>query len=198
MRSDQAAKSRVRDRIFASACELFYRHGIHGVGVDTIAAAAGSNKMSFYRSFASKDALVAEYLREQEREYWVWWDATVAHYPDNPRRQVEALFEAQLEIAMSNKCRGCALGNAAAEIADDEDELSQLVRAYKDKVRKRLHGMARSMGAYDAEFLGDALMLLLDGGYFTRLIFPLGSGPIAAALSAVRALIDAHVPKNPA
>jgi AcrR family transcriptional regulator len=192
------AKSRVRDRIFETACELFYRHGIHGVGVDAIAAEAGSNKMSFYRSFASKDALVAEYLREQEREYWAWWDAAVAHHPDDPRRQVEALFEAQLEIAKSNECRGCALGNAAAEITDDEDELSTLVRAYKDKVRKRLHALARAMGARDAEVLGDALMLLLDGGYFTRLIFPLGSGPISAALSAVRTLIDAHLPKSPA
>ncbi len=42
--------------------------------------------------------------------------------------------------------------------------------------------MARATGARDAENLGDALMLLLDGGYFTRLIFPLGSGPISAAL----------------
>jgi AcrR family transcriptional regulator len=194
----QPGKSRVRDRIFETACELFYRHGIHGVGVDAIAAEAGSNKMSFYRSFASKDALVAEYLREQEREYWAWWDAAIARYPDDPRRQVEALFEAQLQIAMSNECRGCALGNAAAEISDDEDELSTLVRAYKDKVRKRLHSMAREMGARDAEVLGDALMLLLDGGYFTRLIFPLGSGPISAALSAVRALINAHLPQSPA
>src|SRR5580658_9398889 len=125
-------KTRVRDRIFETACELFYRHGIHGVGVDAIAAEAGSNKMSFYRSFASKDALVTEYLRQQEREYWAWWDGVVCRYPDDPRRQIEALFEAQLEIAMSNDCRGCALGNAAAEISHDEDGLSTLVRAYKD------------------------------------------------------------------
>jgi AcrR family transcriptional regulator len=184
----------VRDRIFETACDLFYRHGIHGVGVDAIAAEAGSNKMSFYRSFASKDALVAEYLREQEREYWAWWDAAIAPYPGDPRRQIEALFEAQLEMAMTNTCRGCALGNAAAEISDDEDELSRLVRAYKEKVRKRLHAMADAMGARDADRLGDALMLLLDGGYFTRLIFPLGSGPISAALPAVRSLIEAHLP----
>src|SRR5450432_348736 len=186
-----AGKSRVRDRIFETACDLFYRHGIHSVGVDTIAAEAGSNKMSFYRSFASKDALVTEYLREQEREYWAWWDAAIARHPEDPRRQVEALFEAQLEIAMSEGCRGCALGNAAAEISGDEGVLSTLVRAYKEKVRTRLHAMAKAMGARDAENLGDALMLLLDGGYFTRLVFPLGSGPISAALSAVRALIDA-------
>jgi AcrR family transcriptional regulator len=195
--SSDKFKARVRDRIFATACELFYRHGIHGVGVDAIAAEAGSNKMSFYRSFASKEALVAEYLREQEREYWAWWDAAVAPYPDEPRRQVEALFEAQLAIAQSKGCRGCALGNAAAEISDDEDELSALVRAYKERVRKRLHDMAHAMGAREAESLGDALMLLFDGGYFTRLIFPLGSGPISAALPAVRALIDAHLPRQP-
>ena len=192
------AKGRVRDRIFETACDLFYRHGIHGVGVDAIAAEAGSNKMSFYRSFASKDALVTEYLREQEREYWAWWDATVAPYPGAPRRQIEALFEAQLKMAMTSECRGCALGNAAVEISDDEDELSTLVRAYKEKVRRRLHGMAHALGARDPESLGDALMLLLDGGYFTRLVFPLGSGPISAALSAVRTLVDAHLPKSPA
>jgi AcrR family transcriptional regulator len=194
--SAPGGKVRVRDRIFETACDLFYRHGIHGVGVDAIAAEAGSNKMSFYRSFASKDALVAEYLREQERDYWAWWDAAVARYPGDPRRQIEALFEAQLEVAMTNTCRGCALGNAAAEITDDEDELSRLVRAYKEKVRKRLQAMAEAVGARDAPSLGDALMLLLDGGHFTRLVFPLASGPISAALPAVRALIDAHLPRH--
>jgi AcrR family transcriptional regulator len=192
--TSSSTKSRVRDRIFETACNLFYRHGIHGVGVDAIAAEAGSNKMSFYRSFASKDALVTEYLREQEREYWAWWDAAVGRYPGDPRRQVEALFEAQLEIAMSKECRGCALGNAAAELSDDEDELSRLVRAHKERVRKRLRALAQAMETRDSETLGDALMLLLDGGYFTRLVFPLGSGPICAALPAVRALIDAHLP----
>src|SRR5271165_189 len=188
-----AGKSRVRDRIFETACDLFNRHGIRGVGVDAIAAEAGSNKMSFYRSFASKDALVAEYLQEQEREYWAWWDAAVARYPDDPRRQVEALFEAQLDHAKSSGCRGCALGNAAVEISDHEDELSTLVRAYKQQVRRRLRAIAHAMGARDADSLGDALMLLLDGGNFTRLTFALGSGPIAAALPAVRTLIDAHL-----
>jgi len=189
-----AGKSRVRDRIFETACDLFYRYGIHGVGVDAIAAEAGSNKMSFYRSFASKDALVPEYLREQEREYWAWWDGAVAPYPDDPRRQIEALFEAQLEFANTKTCRGCALGNAAVEISDDEDTLSTLVREYKQKVRRRLHAMAHAMRARDADTLGEALMLLMDGGYFTRLVFPSSSGPIAAALPAVRALINAHLP----
>src|SRR5580704_2897917 len=90
-----AAKPRVRDRIFKTACDLFYRHGIRAVGVDTVASAARTNKMSFYRSFASKDELVAQYLREEVREGWEWWDALVAPHAGNARAQVEALFDGE-------------------------------------------------------------------------------------------------------
>jgi hypothetical protein len=41
-----------RERILAAARELFYRRGIHAVGVDAIAAAAGTNKMTLYRHSA--------------------------------------------------------------------------------------------------------------------------------------------------
>src|SRR5271170_6957992 len=86
-------KSRVRDRIMRTASDLFYRRGIRAVGVDTIASEAGTNKMSFYRSFASKDELVAEYLRAEEREAWRWWDETVAQHAGDPRAKIESLFD---------------------------------------------------------------------------------------------------------
>jgi AcrR family transcriptional regulator len=191
-----SAKPRVRDRIFDTACELFYRHGIRSVGVDAIAAEAGTNKMSFYRSFPSKDELVAEYLREQQREVWEHWDAAIARFPDDPRRQIEALFEAHLVTVEDKECRGCALGNAAVEIADEQDVLSELVRHFKNEVRERLRKMARAMGARDADALGDQLMLLMDGGYFTRLAFPGNTGPIAALMPAVRALIASQLPPS--
>ena len=191
--STAAAKPRVRDRIFETASELFYRHGIRAVGVDAIACEAGTNKMSFYRSFASKDELVSEYLRDRQREFWEWWNATIDPHAGNPRRQVEALFESHLAHIEESDCRGCALGNAAVEISDDNDALSTLVREYKEQVRSRLRAMSRQMGARDADALGDSLMLLMDGSYFTRLVFPGDSGPVASLLGAVRALIDAQL-----
>src|SRR5271157_2852112 len=102
-------KSRVRDRIMLTASDLFYRHGIRAVGVDTIASEAGTNKMSFYRSFASKDELVAEYLRGEEREGWRWWDDAVAAHPGDPRAQVEALFDMLVQTTCKAGSRGCAL-----------------------------------------------------------------------------------------
>ena len=44
-----------RDRILVAARELFYRHGIRAVGVETIAEAAATNKMTLYRHFGSKE-----------------------------------------------------------------------------------------------------------------------------------------------
>jgi AcrR family transcriptional regulator len=49
-----------RQRILAVARDLFYERGVRAVGVDEIAEAAGTNKMTLYRHFASKDLLVAE------------------------------------------------------------------------------------------------------------------------------------------
>jgi AcrR family transcriptional regulator len=191
--SATAARPRVRDRIFETACDLFYRHGIRAVGVDAIACEAGTNKMSFYRSFASKDELVSEYLRDRQREFWNWWNATIAPHAGNPRRQIEALFESHLAHVEDSDCRGCALGNAAVEISDDNDALSTLVRDYKQKIRDELRGMSHAMGARDADALGDSLMLLMDGSYFTRLVFPGDSGPVASLMNAVRCLIDCHI-----
>jgi AcrR family transcriptional regulator len=197
------AKPRVRDRIFETASDLFYRHGIRAVGVDSIAQEAGTNKMSFYRSFPSKDDLVAEYLHDQEREYFDWWDETIAPFQGNPRKQLEALFEAYLDLARfkakaDHGCktsRGCALGNAAVEITEGNELLGGIVHAYKTEIRKRLRKLAREVGAREPELLGDALMLLMEGGYYTRLTFPQNSGPVAAIAKTARVLIDLQTGK---
>jgi len=194
-------KPRVRDRIFETASDLFYRHGIRAVGVDAIAQEAGTNKMSFYRAFPSKDDLVAEYLRDQQAEYFGWWDEAIAAFAGHARRQIEALFEAYLDLARfkakaDSGCktsRGCALGNAAVEIPEGNEMLGGIVHAYKTEIRKRLRKLARETGARDSEALGDALMLLMEGGYYTRLTFPQNSGPVAAIVKAARSLVDAHV-----
>lgn len=190
--AEKPAKPRVRDRIFDTACELFYRHGIRAVGVDAIATEAGTNKMSFYRSFPSKDDLVVEYLREQERDYFEWWDSAVGALEGDPRAQIEALFQAQVDVVMESDCRGCALGNAAVEMPNGDNAVSQVVRGYKREVRERMRNLARAANARDPEQLGDALLLLMEGAYFTRLAFPCVNGPMSALMPAVRALLDAH------
>lgn len=184
---------RVRDRIFATARELFSRHGVRGVGVDAIACEAGTNKMSFYRNFASKDELVAECLCESEREFWAWWDGLVAPYAGDPRRQIEALFDGFVAKVCSDqdRTRGCALASAVVEITEEEHPGRRVAVGFKAEVRRRLRQWANELGAHQPDALGDALLLLMDGSYLSRLAFG-GDGPIRVAGQAARALIDAH------
>ena len=70
-----------RERILAASGDLFYRLGIRAVGVEAIAEAAGTNKMTLYRHFSSKDELVAEYLRRLAADAGKFWDTLAAAHP---------------------------------------------------------------------------------------------------------------------
>ena len=56
-------------RILDVASTLFYERGIHAVGVDTIAEAAGVTKRTLYDRFGSKESLVVAYLRQREEKW---------------------------------------------------------------------------------------------------------------------------------
>src|SRR5258705_5378206 len=75
---------RPRERILLAARDLFHRHGIRGVGVETIAEAAGTNKMTLYRHFDSKDDLIVAYLRGVAVEVDEMWRGFER---DHPRAQ---------------------------------------------------------------------------------------------------------------
>src|ERR1044072_9276749 len=77
-----------RQRILAAADELFKRVGVRGVGVEAIAEAAGTNKMTLYRHFDSKDELVAEWLRGIIAEKEAVWNEIIAQHPDSPVEQL--------------------------------------------------------------------------------------------------------------
>jgi AcrR family transcriptional regulator len=60
-----------RERIVATAYELFTRRGIRDVGVDEVVERAGVAKATLYRHFPSKDDLVLEFLNEREAQWTI-------------------------------------------------------------------------------------------------------------------------------
>src|SRR5690348_11465672 len=104
-----------RERILAAASDLFYRLGIRAVGVEAIAEAAGTNKMTLYRHFTSKDELVAEYLRCLARQAGGCWDNLAAADPGGPRAQLTGWLGQMQAHVLDTDQRGCAMANAAVE-----------------------------------------------------------------------------------
>ena len=81
-----------RERILATASQLFYREGIRAIGIDTVVERSGVSKTSLYRLFESKDALVAAVAAEQDRSFWAWWDRIEKQHAGEPRALLDALL----------------------------------------------------------------------------------------------------------
>jgi AcrR family transcriptional regulator len=152
-----------RDRILTAAGELFYRHGIRAVGVDAIAEAAGTNKMTLYRHLSSKDELVAEYLRQWAKQADACWDRLQELHPGDELAQLGAWLREMADHVASIDERGCALANAAVELPDKSHPARRVIEEFKTAQRMRLVELARTAGLSEPEMLADELHLLLEG-----------------------------------
>jgi AcrR family transcriptional regulator len=182
-----------RERIVAAACDLFYRHGIRAVGVEAIAEAAGTNKMTLYRHFSSKDELVAECLRQVAAKADALWDRIEAAHPAAPRAQLRAWVAALGEHLASVDERGCAMCNAAAELPDRTHPARGVIEAFKSAQRERLARLCAAAGASQPELLADELFLLVEGARVSlQSVGP--EGPAARFARMAEAMIARHVP----
>ena len=152
-------------RILEVASRLFYRDGIHAVGVDTIAAESGVTKRTLYDRFGSKDTLVASYLR---RRHQVWWEQFERRIAEAPSPRALVVFDAYLDDA-TMVSRGCAFVNAAAELPRDHAAYDA-IREHKQAVRDRLAQLVAEdcPDTAQARRLTEHLFLLVEGAIVHR------------------------------
>ncbi len=181
-----------RERILETARDSFYREGIRAVGVDTLIARSGVAKMSFYRSFRSKDELVCAYLESSAADYWQWWDETIRPHANAPRKQLRALFVATAEKATSANFRGCPFGNTMVEFPEVGHPARAVIVGFKAERHARLRELAKAAGARDPERLADQLGIVLEGSKFcSESARP--TGRASALVRAAETLIDAEI-----
>ena len=161
--SQRHAQPAPRERILAAARELLFCHGIRAVGVDAIAEAAGTNKMTLYRHFASKDELVAECLRQLAAEKDAAWDAISAAHSGDPLGELQAFLGLVDQYLMKLEKRGCALANAAVELPEKDHPARRVIEESKTKHRERLSRLCRNAGLAEPESLADEIFLLIEG-----------------------------------
>jgi AcrR family transcriptional regulator len=152
-----------RERILQAARELFHRDGIHAVSVDTLAAAAGTNKMTLYRHFSSRDELIAAYLETLAAEGEGVWEKARRAHPGDPEAQLRFLLRQVSNFAAEGQGRGCALANAAVELAERKHPARRVVEAHKRRQRERLVALVREAGYARPERLADEIFLLVEG-----------------------------------
>ncbi|WP_243043013.1 TetR/AcrR family transcriptional regulator [Dyella sedimenti] len=186
------AKPKAAERIRRAARELFYRQGIRAIGVEEIVTQAGVTKPSLYRSYASKDELAAEYLRDYEQAFWKVFEAGKETHPHDARAQLMAYFEGLAQRATQPGYRGCGLTNAVVEYPGDDHPARKVAQAHKRKLRARLVALCEAMGSKAPEVLADGLLLLLEGTYASGQLFG-RQGPARSLVAVAEQLIEASI-----
>ena len=178
-------------RIFETARELFYQRGVRAVGVDEIVCQAGVTKPSLYRSFDSKDDLVAACLESFAAEGTAALDARIASAGDDPLARIRALVSHYVDLMSEPGFRGCPMSNTAVEFPEAGHSGRQVVEGCKIELRSRMVDMARDLKVREPEVLADGLMLLIEGAFSVHHVFG-SQGPGRALAESADRLIAAH------
>ena len=153
--------SPARERLLATAGEIFYREGIHAVGVDRLVSAAGVTRATFYRHFPSKDDLVRAYIEHEDAALRAMF-AAAAPQAGSPAEMLELVLRGIAADVSEHHTRGCPFINAAAEFPDADHPVRRAVRAHRDWFEATLVDVLRGAKDPAPEETAHALVLLRD------------------------------------
>ena len=161
-----------RARIISAAADLMYVRGVNAVTLDDVRAATGTSKSQLYKHFPEGKAelaravvaLRAEQIMEREGQRLGRLKTM-----SGLRRWRDAVIQG---AALQSGAYGCALGNLAVELSDQDEEarasLSRHFAAWEGLLAAGFHRMQADgtlPATADPEALATGLMAALQGGY---------------------------------
>ncbi|MFG2566270.1 TetR/AcrR family transcriptional regulator [Streptomyces sp. NPDC048567] len=152
-----------RRRILTAASRLFSRQGVRAVGMQQLIDETGVGKSLLYREFASKDELVAAWIRDSDEEWWKAAAEVTGPHQGDPAGQILALLGFFYESVQSPEFYGCIYYNTSSEFRDPQYPGRVESVRHLRRLRDWLRDLGILAGASDAEDMADALMLVIGG-----------------------------------
>ncbi len=193
--SQRAVGGEKRQHIVETAYRLFKHHGFHATGIDRIIAEAGVAKMTMYRHFPAKDALIVAVLDWRAARFERQLDRLAETSP-TPQRTIEGIFDWYEHWFESTDFHGCLFQHALGEFGAPGHPVFEAVARQKSDLCKRIRYLvARSLPEgipeVRAEAVATTLVMLIEGA---TMLAQLGQGRGAidtARLAAAAVLSDA-------
>jgi AcrR family transcriptional regulator len=173
-------KSNPRERILEVADRLFYAEGVRATGTEKIMSVAEVAKATFYRHFASKDALVLSYLEKRDRALWDY----LAH-PTPPKDLREALIKFE-QMTNWPEIIGCPFLRIASEFPDTSHPFHCRVIEHKDKLRDYLARFLKP-DLVDRNAAAEGILGVIDGALSAKMVY--GGSREIPLLSAAEAVL---------
>jgi AcrR family transcriptional regulator len=152
----------VADRLLATASDLFYREGIHAVGIQRVIEEAGVAKASLYAHYKSKDDLVAAYLTQHSAAMRADLAAALSTIGD-PVDRILHIFDRGATNMATGAFRGCPFQNAESELACPTHPARAVLADHRAWLRSLLVTLVTEAGAASPDMLAGALLALLEG-----------------------------------
>ncbi len=154
-----------RERILKTASDLFYRLSINSVGIDRIIAESGVAKMTFYKHFPSKAALVATYLRYKSAIWFQMLSTSTDKAELSPLERVLAIFDALDEPLRAPSFRGCPFVKGLAEFGPEANspDVQATIAEYFEGLHEFVASLIEPLGLKEPERAVIQVLSLIQG-----------------------------------
>ena len=177
----KAIAAEKRQHIIETAYALFKRAGFHATGIDRIIAEAEVAKMTMYRHFPNKDALIVEVLDWRAKRFEAQLDR-LAEAAATPEQKIATIFDWHARWFDSPDFHGCLFQHALAEFGGPDHPVFKAVTRQKTGLKRRIQEILEASASTDrAKSTAAALFMLIEGA---TLLAQMGQGK--AALCAAR------------
>ncbi|MFI5614906.1 TetR/AcrR family transcriptional regulator [Amycolatopsis sp. NPDC051903] len=184
-------KTKSVDRILDAAAELFYLHGLRGVGVEQVIERSGVAKSTLYVHFRTKEDLVAEYLRRTDESWRARLRAAAEAAGPVAADQLVGVFDALLDAFDRHGFFGCPFISAAVETTLDS-EARAITIEHTERRQAWLAELCEQTGAPDARGLAQQIGLLIDGALASGRLLQ-DQAVVDGAKAAAGRLIGSHL-----
>ena len=178
--------------VIDKATELFSQFGFQGVGIDRIIEESDVARMTLYRHFDGKDALIRAVL--EQRYNMIVDDITVRILQtDDPVKRVKTVFDWYEAWFATPEFAGCLFERALAEFGPDHPQISEIAIKYRRKMASWIEELLEVLiPKARAQLLSEVFVMLLDGATVEARASK-SSGPAMRAWTAAEALLKQEI-----
>ena len=161
--STRRTEVRPRERLINAAYDLFSKHGVSQVGIDTILAKSGCAKASLYANFTTKVELAIAFLERREA-LWTrgWLESQIKRRAETAEDRLLAIFDVFDGWFHKKSFEGCSFINVLLE-SKAGSPIRRAAAIHLAKIRAIVRSLAAEAGLQEPERFAQAWHMLMKG-----------------------------------
>lgn len=151
-----------RETIITTATTLFNQKSYTSIGVDRIIAESNVAKMTFYKYFSSKEALIEECLHLRNLEVRASLFNKVNDI-DDPLIKLKSIFNWYVDWINTDDFNGCLFKKATIEVMQMYPSIKYQINEYRDWVYKLVFSTFSELEVENKQVLTGLFLNIVDG-----------------------------------